>query len=96
MAQASLEWNDSTKREIAVVADNHYSWPVYWGINSSTSQITPITGSVPPLTVVLVHGGFADGSGWQGVYNQLMNTYSVRVVQEPNLSHTRAMSPPPR
>ena len=22
-------------------------------------------------TVVLVHGGFVDGSGWQGVYDQL-------------------------
>jgi pimeloyl-ACP methyl ester carboxylesterase len=37
-------------------------------------------------TVVLVHGGFADGSGWQGVYNQLKDDYSVRIVQEPNLS----------
>ena len=42
-------------------------------------------GSLP--TVVLVHGGFADGSGWQGVYNLLKDTYSVRIVQEPNLSH---------
>ena len=38
-------------------------------------------------TVVLVHGGFADGSGWQGVYNELKDSYNVRVVQEPNLSH---------
>jgi pimeloyl-ACP methyl ester carboxylesterase len=38
-------------------------------------------------TVVLVHGGFADGSGWQGVYSLLKDTYSVRIVQEPNLSH---------
>src|SRR5215204_3023590 len=38
-------------------------------------------------TVVLVHGGFADGSGWQGVYDQLKDDYSVRIVQEPNLSH---------
>src|SRR5688500_16946181 len=37
-------------------------------------------------TVVLVHGGFADGSGWQGVYNELKDTYSLRIVQEPNLS----------
>ena len=22
-------------------------------------------------TMVLVHGGFVDGSGWQGVYHQL-------------------------
>jgi pimeloyl-ACP methyl ester carboxylesterase len=38
-------------------------------------------------TVVLVHGGFADGSGWQGVYHLLKDDYSVRIVQEPNLSH---------
>ena len=38
-------------------------------------------------TIVLVHGGFADGSGWQGVYNLLKDDYSVRSVQEPNLSH---------
>jgi pimeloyl-ACP methyl ester carboxylesterase len=45
----------------------------------------PQEGSQP--TVVLVHGGFADGSGWQGVYNELKDNYSVRIVQEPNLSH---------
>src|SRR5918992_3136698 len=45
----------------------------------------PLNGSRP--TVVLVHGGFADGSGWQGVYNLLKDSYDVRVVQEPNLSH---------
>jgi pimeloyl-ACP methyl ester carboxylesterase len=28
-----------------------------------------------------------DGSGWQGVYNLLKDTYNVRIVQEPNLSH---------
>jgi pimeloyl-ACP methyl ester carboxylesterase len=38
-------------------------------------------------TVVLVHGGFVDGSGWQGVYHQLKNDgYSVSVVQNPTLS----------
>jgi pimeloyl-ACP methyl ester carboxylesterase len=48
-------------------------------------SIDPQDGSRP--TVVLVHGGFADGSGWQGVYNELKEDYSVRIVQEPNLSH---------
>jgi pimeloyl-ACP methyl ester carboxylesterase len=39
-------------------------------------------------TVVLVHGGFVDGSGWQGVYHQLRNDgYSVAVVQNPTISH---------
>jgi pimeloyl-ACP methyl ester carboxylesterase len=38
-------------------------------------------------TVVLVHGGFVDGSGWQGVYNLLTKDgYRVCVVQNPTLS----------
>jgi pimeloyl-ACP methyl ester carboxylesterase len=37
--------------------------------------------------VVLVHGGFVDGSGWQGVYNALtQDGYQVSVVQNPTLS----------
>ena len=38
-------------------------------------------------TVVLVHGGFVDGSGWQGVYALLKQVgYTVSVVQNPTLS----------
>ena len=38
-------------------------------------------------TVVLVHGGFVDGSGWQGVFSQLRKDgYTVSVVQNPTLS----------
>ena len=38
-------------------------------------------------TIVLVHGGFVDGSGWQGVYNILRKDgYAVRVVQNPTTS----------
>ena len=38
--------------------------------------------------VVLVHGGFVDGSGWQGVYDQLKDDgYNVTVVQNPTISH---------
>lgn len=37
--------------------------------------------------IVLVHGNFVDGSGWQGVYDRLTaEDYRVRVVQTPNLS----------
>lgn len=37
--------------------------------------------------VVLVHGGFADGSGWQGVYTALKRDgYKVSVVQQPTIS----------
>ena len=39
-------------------------------------------------TVVLVHGGFVDGSGWQGVYEHLTKDgYDVSVVQNPTVSH---------
>jgi len=38
-------------------------------------------------SVVLVHGGFVDGSGWQGVYGLLSKDgYQVSVVQNPTLS----------
>jgi pimeloyl-ACP methyl ester carboxylesterase len=37
--------------------------------------------------VVLVHGGFVDGSGWRGVYDALRaGGYNVAVVQNPTLS----------
>jgi pimeloyl-ACP methyl ester carboxylesterase len=37
--------------------------------------------------VVLVHGGFVDGSGWQGVYETLTaDGYRVSIVQNPALS----------
>ena len=37
--------------------------------------------------VVLVHGGFVDGSGWQGVYAALKKDgYLVSIVQNPTIS----------
>jgi pimeloyl-ACP methyl ester carboxylesterase len=39
------------------------------------------------ISIVLVHGGFVDGSGWQGVYNILeKHGYSVSIVQNPTVS----------
>jgi pimeloyl-ACP methyl ester carboxylesterase len=38
-------------------------------------------------TIVLVHGGFVDGSGWQGVYRILRDAgHQVSVVQNPTTS----------
>ncbi len=38
-------------------------------------------------TVLLVHGGFVDGSGWRGVYDLLRkDRYDVSVVQNPTVS----------
>jgi pimeloyl-ACP methyl ester carboxylesterase len=37
--------------------------------------------------VVLVHGGFVDGSGWEGVYKALKKSgYAVSIVQNPTIS----------
>ena len=48
----------------------------------TVSQTDPTAG-----TVVLVHGGFVDGSGWQGVYSLLKKDgYNVAIVQNPTLS----------
>ncbi len=38
-------------------------------------------------TIVLVHGGFVDGSGWEDVYKTLKkNGYTVSIVQNPTIS----------
>src|SRR6266446_7486552 len=37
--------------------------------------------------IVLVHGGFVDGSGWEGVYGLLKkDDYNVAIVQNPTIS----------
>src|SRR6266850_2154148 len=37
--------------------------------------------------IVLVHGGFVDGSGWEGVYQILKKDgYRVSIVQNPTIS----------
>ena len=37
--------------------------------------------------IVLVHGGFVDGSGWEGVYKALKKDgYTVAIVQNPTIS----------
>ena len=40
------------------------------------------------LSIVLVHGGFVDGSGWEPVYQILRKSgHPVTVVQNPTISH---------
>ena len=41
----------------------------------------------PIRNIVLVHGAWADGSGWSGVYDILVKDgYNVSIVQEPETS----------
>ncbi|MFX8274146.1 alpha/beta hydrolase, partial [Acinetobacter baumannii] len=43
--------------------------------------------AAPVKNIVLVHGYFADGSGWQAVAKSLMRDgYQVSVVQQPETS----------
>lgn len=43
--------------------------------------------SAPAKSIVLVHGGFVDGSGWEGVYKILKKDgYKVSIVQNPTTS----------
>ena len=58
---------------------------VSWGLAGALGA-----GEAPPAgvaNVVLVHGGFVDGSGWEGVYRALRNDgYNVAIVQNPTIS----------
>ena len=50
-------------------------------VQAQPSQPSP---SQPVRNVVLVHGAFADGSGWRGVHNELTaRGYRVSIVQNP-------------
>lgn len=47
----------------------------------------PSTPSATHQNVVLVHGGFVDGSGWEAVYRLLRkDDYAVSIVQNPTIS----------
>jgi pimeloyl-ACP methyl ester carboxylesterase len=46
-----------------------------------------MTASTMTRNVVLVHGGFVDGSGWQGVHRELTRDgYQVTIVQNPTIT----------
>lgn len=53
-------------------------------LTAPPSSTTDRHGANPATNVVLVHGAFADGSGWRGVYDRLIaRGYRVSVVQNP-------------
>jgi pimeloyl-ACP methyl ester carboxylesterase len=50
-------------------------------------NVMSATSAGTAISIVLVHGGFVDGSGWQGVYDILKNDgYNVIIVQNPTIS----------
>jgi pimeloyl-ACP methyl ester carboxylesterase len=47
----------------------------------------PATHDPETINIVLVHGAWADGSGWEGVYHALRKQgFSVAIVQNPTIS----------
>ncbi|MBD9389170.1 alpha/beta hydrolase [Rhizobium sp. CG4] len=51
---------------------------------AAAGHATSVSAAQPVKNVVLVHGAFADGSGWRGVYDQLTQRgYKVTIVQNP-------------
>jgi pimeloyl-ACP methyl ester carboxylesterase len=57
------------------------------GVASIFATAPAIAADQPRSAVVLVHGGFVDGSGWEGVYHILKKDgYDVSLVQNPTES----------
>src|SRR5712672_545801 len=53
----------------------------------STSPTAAVTQDQGVRNIVLVHGAWADGSGWRGVYDNLVRDgFKVSIVQEPETS----------
>jgi pimeloyl-ACP methyl ester carboxylesterase len=51
------------------------------------NSVAAQTSGTPIRNIVLVHGAWADGSGWKGVYDILVNDgFNVSIVQEPETS----------
>jgi pimeloyl-ACP methyl ester carboxylesterase len=56
-------------------------------VASTFAAVPAVAAEAPQKAIVLVHGGFVDGSGWEGVYDILKKDgYEVSVVQNPTIS----------
>src|ERR1700745_443463 len=95
MKSKSMKTTPGIKLEKRIVMKN-----LYGGITVTAAvlgailllQTTLKVAAAPPSTgiknVVLVHGAFADGSGWEAVFNILKKDgYTVAVVQHPETSY---------
>jgi hypothetical protein len=52
-----------------------------------SAEEAPVVPQVSKPRIVLVHGGFVDGSGWMAVYKILRKDgYDVSIVQNPTIS----------
>ena len=76
---------NATKKILEVVMINRFAvftTMLCAGVLSSTPNLQAQQSEVK--NIVLVHGAWADGSGWRGVYNNLVrHGFKVSIVQEP-------------
>src|SRR5215470_399314 len=66
-----------------------YAWTRWSGSSKQTHgrRIMSTTAASALGSIVLVHGGFVDGSGWEDVYRILKKDgYDVSIVQNPTTS----------
>ena len=62
-------------------------WLILGVLLSACGTLAAQRESPPIRNIVLVHGAWADGSGWKGVYDILVkHGYRVSIVQEPETS----------
>ena len=62
-------------------------WLILGVLLSGCGTLAALKESPPIRNIVLVHGAWADGSGWKGVHDILVKDgYNVSIVQEPETS----------
>lgn len=60
---------------------------IFLPVASTLAALPAVAADGPQKAIVLVHGGFVDGSGWASVYHILKKDgYDVSVVQNPTIS----------
>jgi pimeloyl-ACP methyl ester carboxylesterase len=64
---------------------NKYLIAAFIIFSSLLIPVSPVAAQTPAVkNIVIVHGAFADGSGWKGVYTILKNKgYHITIVQNP-------------
>jgi hypothetical protein len=79
---------NSTKKELEIVMLNPFALfttTLCAAVLSSTPNSKAQHSEVK--NIVVVHGAWADGSGWRGVYDNLVRDgFNVSIVQEPETS----------
>ena len=82
MEESDVDSDSGTRRAVLSVLP---IIALVFGYQEVSMSQTTANGGIK--NVVLVHGGFVDGSGWQGVYDRLKKDgYTVSIVQNPTVS----------